>query len=373
MLTAAAAHRLQLIQTQGRPPNVVTAFRWSYSFHKSKTYQLVNQLLTEDEVALADTTVGTILYLAAADLISGDISSALIHLAGLSQVVKLRGGIQTLPRLLAFFLNFTDCMLAMTILERPRLPLYSARIAGFNHVSATAAQPPPPPIEQPAFHGSELSQILDRESLGILSEIQTLDEGFEHFTTRVATVSDLDDIEYRCVATQHRLLSFDYKSLMFTDAVSPTVHTESQILQGCCRLTMLIYFATGVWRFPDVLPESAQLMSIISVLENLLASLSPSPTCASQGSSSLDWQPAHPEALLWICFYTAFSATGSQRTRFVELIRRTCNVLRVRRFRDAEAVLDKFLYKRAVFCRPFLEVWEEVVYLNTTLGLPDPS
>ena len=41
------------------------------------------------------------------------------------------------------------------------------------------------------------------------------------------------------------------------------------------------------------------------------------------------------------------------------------------RFKDVEVVLDKFLYKRAVFCRPFLEVWEEVVNLN--VRMTDPS
>ena len=127
-------------------------------------------------------------------------------------------------------------MLALSTLERPHFPLYSAKIDS-NYDSATA------PTEQPV-HASELLQILDHESLDILSEIQILNEDFDHFTSRIATVSDLDDIEYRCVATQHRLLSFDYKSLMFTEAESPTIHTEtqSQILRGCCRLAMLIYF-----------------------------------------------------------------------------------------------------------------------------------
>jgi hypothetical protein len=38
-------------------------------------------------------------------LIAGNIEEAQIHLGGLSKIVNLRGGIQTLPRLLAFFLN----------------------------------------------------------------------------------------------------------------------------------------------------------------------------------------------------------------------------------------------------------------------------
>jgi hypothetical protein len=68
MLTSAAAHRLQLIQTQKRPSSVVAACKSALSFHKGKTCQLVNQLLADDELATADTTVGAVLYLAAAEV-----------------------------------------------------------------------------------------------------------------------------------------------------------------------------------------------------------------------------------------------------------------------------------------------------------------
>lgn len=68
MLTSAAAHRLQLIQSQNRPLSVVAACRSALSFHKGKTCQLVNQILANDELATADTTVGAVLYLAAAEV-----------------------------------------------------------------------------------------------------------------------------------------------------------------------------------------------------------------------------------------------------------------------------------------------------------------
>lgn len=74
MLTSAAAHRLQVIQSQNRPSGVVAACKSALSFHKGKTCQLVNQLLADDELATADTTVGAVLYLAAAE-----VSSLLCH------------------------------------------------------------------------------------------------------------------------------------------------------------------------------------------------------------------------------------------------------------------------------------------------------
>jgi hypothetical protein len=126
----------------------------------------------------------------------------------------------------------TDCMLALSTLEQPLFPLYIADVE--SKYSSTRTSP------EPSVRTSELGHIVDNESLEMLSEIQTLAEDFDHFSDRVSIVSDLDDIEYRCVSIQHRLLSFEYKSLTFT--TSSDAETWAQTLQGCCRLTMLIYF-----------------------------------------------------------------------------------------------------------------------------------
>lgn len=133
-------------------------------------------------------------------------------------------------------------MLALSLLEQPLFPLYSA------NVESTTTSP------KPSTHASELAQILDEESQEILSEIQSLADDFDHFADRVLIVSDLDDIEYRCVSIQHRLLSFDYKSLAFI--ANGGAEKWSRTLQGCCRLTMLIYF--GKLRHPFLLETSQQ-------------------------------------------------------------------------------------------------------------------
>lgn len=64
---------------------------------------------------------------------------------------------------------------------------------------------------------------------------------------------------------------------------------------------------------------------------------------------------------------------GSQREHFISLIRQTSSNLGVQRFAEIEAIFDKYLYKRAIFCRPFLEVWEEVVAREVETSADGPK
>ncbi len=91
-------------------------------------------------------------------------------------------------------------------------------------------------------------------------------------------------------------------------------------------------------------------MGILDVLHNLLSLV----------GFSVEWL-AHADVLIWISFYAGFLATGSQRVFFLRLIGKSAQILGLKKYADVEVVLASFLYRRSIFCRLFVDVWEEVV------------
>lgn len=97
-----------------------------------------------------------------------------------------------------------------------------------------------------------------------------------------------------------------------------------------------------------MLPEATQLVKILDLLQSLLSIVEVS------GS----WYFT-ADVFIWISFHAGFLATGCQRRFFVGLIRRNAAKLGITSYAEVENILDVFLYRRSIFSRPFLDLWEE--------------
>ena len=99
-----------------RPPAQITYH------HLRRTLSLLNQRLSEKDAHLADSTVYIILTLALMAGVFGDYAAASTHIAGLQQIVRLRGGVKHLrlnPKL-HFKLDRLDLSWALSTGQRPR-------------------------------------------------------------------------------------------------------------------------------------------------------------------------------------------------------------------------------------------------------------
>lgn len=65
------------------------------SFHVWKTLNLLTQNIADQDLALADSTVATIVSMCMVAELFGDHQSAAAHVAGMHQIVELRGGIES--------------------------------------------------------------------------------------------------------------------------------------------------------------------------------------------------------------------------------------------------------------------------------------
>jgi hypothetical protein len=88
---------------------------------------------------------------------------------------------------------------------------------------------------------SELSSIFSEETLDIFRDINDLANQFEVISQIVTDYGQLDDLEYRCVAVQYRLLSYDYKSLTSVESLD---RGWDSIIEGLCRITAITFFGT---------------------------------------------------------------------------------------------------------------------------------
>jgi hypothetical protein len=75
---------------------------------------------------------------------------------------------------------------------------------------------------------------------------------------------------------------------------------------------------------------------------------------------SKSWRSA-ADALIWMSFYAGFLASGRERIFFLQVIGRNAVILNISKYAEVETVLDTFLYRRPIFSRPFLDLWDEVV------------
>lgn len=99
-----------------RPPTDIT------HHHLRRTLSLLNQRLSEKDAHLVDSTVYIILTLALMAGVFGDYAAASTHIAGLQQIVRLRGGVKhlRLNSKLHFKLDRLDLSWALSTGQRPR-------------------------------------------------------------------------------------------------------------------------------------------------------------------------------------------------------------------------------------------------------------
>ncbi|GKT49709.1 uncharacterized protein ColSpa_09890 [Colletotrichum spaethianum] len=65
------------------------------SFHVWKTLSLLNQNISDKDLALADSTIATVVSMCMVSEVFGDRDSAAAHVKGMRRIVELRGGIET--------------------------------------------------------------------------------------------------------------------------------------------------------------------------------------------------------------------------------------------------------------------------------------
>ncbi|KAL0934604.1 uncharacterized protein CTRU02_211403 [Colletotrichum truncatum] len=91
------------------------------NYHICKTLNLLNQNLANPDTALTDSTLATVVTMSMMSEVFGDRASSAAHVAGLQQIVKLRGGVESLKHNLHLYVKLcrTDVGWSMITGNKP--------------------------------------------------------------------------------------------------------------------------------------------------------------------------------------------------------------------------------------------------------------
>jgi hypothetical protein len=122
-------------------------------FYRGQALRLVNERLAKSPPVVDDTTIGAVTTLCNFDIMSGSLVSATAHMTGLGQIVKLRGGIDSLPseqKFLLRLISWCDMGFASIWGGRPRFPELKSL--------SPSITPPTGPFETLPYHKGDLSE-----------------------------------------------------------------------------------------------------------------------------------------------------------------------------------------------------------------------
>lgn len=280
-----------------------------------------------------------------------------MHLAGLKEIVALRGGLENLSWPLisqiltcAPFLPFIwhddlliidhrcDVKIATTSLTRPLFPFVR-----FHSQSTTVPRQLVPSelallgtslqgdLAGGFFSNSMIETIRGLRNVAIFAELCRRGQ----CPTEGAGEGGYYDNEN--LYMEHRLLLIPF--------------TEHSQVQDCCRLACLLFINTGLWRgFP---PRSAIIRRLIVATKAALQRLG-------TGMDSLWWTRAHSHILLWALFLGAYASAGQiERPWFISHLASCTIALGLTRWIDARALLVKSFYLDDPYQEGFKVVWGE--------------
>ena len=264
-------------------------------------------------------------------------------------------------------------MVARFRLEQPRFQYSGAKTRSsqgltrpkcIQHLSST-------PASVPGLLRSNLSNILP---VDMLENIISVSDVVKQYEILSQAPLKSDDFKYRCawrdtcISLHHRLLSFDYDSL-----ISPAYLSQGpdSIIVALCRITLLIFYGNppsiqlpflidthqpsiNVWRFPKTPLTDVRLFKETALLQTLFSNLDVMSLVNDFG-----------DALLWVCFFAGFSTRGKRRVFWVNWIRYLVNSKDLTTFDNVQGILEVFLYREKVFRDVFKILWSEAVASGT--------
>ncbi|KAL1963406.1 hypothetical protein VTN77DRAFT_8422 [Rasamsonia byssochlamydoides] len=270
-LYAASAHLDALC---GRTNNPVTLS------HQTAVIQLVNRrLASEDGPDLDDATIAAIVPLAYWEHIKGNLELAQLHMQGLLQMVRARGGLDKL--------GFDGLLAGMILLT-----------AISNAIVFDCT---------PAFSASNLS--LDPQSfqlgpstaypVNLVAAI--LKRGVTNQGSSSIEIRILQDI-YDAITVPGKMTGADSNSRQQILSTTSTTNSSEDFMHESCHLAALIF-----WCLVDNTNTNTLLTPPITTLENHVSDLK----VALEKRDIITWLITAPEMLTWICLTAAAAAQDS--------------------------------------------------------------
>ncbi|MCJ1322626.1 hypothetical protein MMC15_007975 [Xylographa vitiligo] len=317
--------------------------------HQTIAITLINQRLSNEIEATSDATIAAVACLASGENSFGTPESANVHMSGLEEMIKLRGGLQNLGMqgLLNKLIIWADqCNAAIT---SSGLRFNTAYFTTTDAPSSEFSIPDPEDLfDIEAAVGASQQSVVSQY---LSDDIWKMFEGLSRLTVFINAIASptmsrkdrwllgdkLDLVERRLLASASIV-----DSLQDIDETYRTVHAS-------CRLAAIVHVHTTM----RVCANTNHVVA--SLVQRLHSSLLELPDLSSAWSMV-------PELLLWVLFVGGIATIVPQeRTWFVEALVEPCTTLGVRTWNTASGILRRFFWIDKVDDSQEFGLWQEVL------------
>lgn len=332
MVVQAAYHRAALI---ARTKNIEQQKRtvMQATFFLSEALRLLQEKLDDARSALSNVAIFITAMLASSMGILADKNQLKAHYHGMMRMVELRGGIDTLPRIVASQVSRIDSNASWVSRTAPMCPMYKSRFRDRSShplIFGIVGSSNP-------FPNTKLREFCCKPLFSIACDLLYLTKllYLHRLEPEKVGLNEREYFEDNFAACQLGLAS--YPRLHTITAKSITIYR-----QECFRLAMFIYFNTGI----RISPSPALIKTMTGpLIEAFQESDLPS-----------FWHP-YTHILLWIL---VMGYCGSwdpiEKGWFVQECRRVVNYLKIESVQDLESVM--FLYHKNLNQRSLYTLWE---------------
>ncbi|KAF9878164.1 hypothetical protein CkaCkLH20_04202 [Colletotrichum karsti] len=200
------------------------------NYHIGKTLKYLNQNLANKDTAVADSTVATIVTVSIVAELFGDHASSTAHVAGLRQIVKLRGGVDSFQHNLQLYAKTCRVDIGWSLITG-EMPVYYREKLSYERSFTSILGPCPGGLEPQQGHCPIRSYV---DSLDLrLSNIFQDTQDFSRMVNYLFRMKKMDPDKFQALMTsvQYRLI---YLKL----------DDDADIMAEAFRLAMLGFIAS---------------------------------------------------------------------------------------------------------------------------------
>ena len=305
--------------------------------YKALTLQKLSDHLTKncEGACVTETDILCVVILLFCETIAGDRLAVNAHLLGLTRIIKLYGGQQSLSPIVATHVQLTTLLAAQLDQTPPIFKLNPAMQGRYEKVSTTPFVPEDNLCQGfgtgSAFFSRplcyELSSTL-QQCLRYMRQVIARVEKY-HNSVRVLEGEWIDDV----LALEHTLVALPHKAALSK-------------LEDCVRLAGLIYCNTALWRIPLYF---RWVMSLVAHLKSALVSLN---------------RREYPELHFWILFLGRQACTlefpTAETAWWNEAVSEVAGELGIRSWDEACQTFQGFFYVERTHATRWRTVWADI-------------
>lgn len=322
LLYAAAVH---LALLEGKTDS------WDIMYHQHQTVSILNQRLSHSTSCIEDSTVGAISCLALGEATLGNRSQWDIHMRGLKQILRKRGGISAFKPMLQIKLQRSDVSGAIDYAAIPHLQIErSIHPAVWSNL--------PKHRLQTAKQGTRRILSACSISPGLIAVMTDL----SYFTMALQSAKSDSSLSLDPASYSEDMYSIE--SGLLTPATTGFADSQECHIDKACRMGGLLYIKAILEEFPQSKMGSSILLQKLK-----------------EAFQGMPREAAITPLLLWLCIIGAALSEFTDRVYYIGILAELTQRVGITSFNDSKIAMSKVFPLQPVFGSTLEKLWENTM------------